>query len=90
MDEHTACEQSYKNGFKDGFDSGVKATECRQSELAIRVKVAYEIMADCHSKICRRQYTEIPNMVFDEISEVLGHLLDIQASLGVLKREEDL
>lgn len=87
MNPYLACEQAYKNGFEDGRASKLPSNP----ELATRVKVAYELLSQCHSTICRSHKTfETLDSVRTKLHDVLLGLLDIQADLGILKREEDL
>lgn len=87
MDPYQACEQAYKNGFEDGRASKLPSNP----ELATRVKVAYELLSQCHSTICGSPQTvDTLDIVRTKLHDVLLSLLDIQVDLGILKREEDL
>ena len=87
MNPYQACEQAYRNGYNDGRAS----TQPHNLELATRVKVAYELLAGCHTTICR-SHPGADDLIFvcDKLHSVLNQLLDIQVDLGVLKKEEDL
>lgn len=87
MNPYQACEQAYKNGFEDGRASQVPSNP----ELATRVKVAYELLSQCHSTICRsRRTSDTLDTVRTRLHDVMLSLLDIQVDLGILKREEDV
>ena len=87
MNPYQACEQAYKNGFEDGRASKVPSNH----ELATRVKVAYELLSQCHSTICgSRQTSDTLDIVRTRLHDVMLSLLDIQVDLGILKREEDI
>lgn len=82
MNPYTACELAYKNGFE----------ACRHNtEIAVRVKLAYELLAECHSTICRSRPSP-DDLIFirDDLHSIMNRLLDVQVKLGVFKREEDL
>jgi hypothetical protein len=87
MNQYQACEQAYKNGFEAGAASKLPSNP----ELATRVKVAYELLSQCHSAICGSHQTlDTLDTVRTKLHDVLLGLLDIQVDLGVLKREEDI
>ena len=87
MNQYQACEQAYKNGFEAGVASKLPSNP----ELATRVKVAYELLSQCHSAICMSQQTSTTlDLVRPKLHDVLLSLLEIQVDLGVLKREEDI
>jgi hypothetical protein len=81
MDMYTACEQAYKNG----YDSGKHNTE-----IATRVKIAYEQLAKCHTDLCRTYIRGENDDLIYSLQDAMNMLLDIQVKLGVLKPEEDL
>lgn len=82
MNPYTACELAYNNGFEAGK---------HKTEIAVRVKLAYEQLAECHSAICRSRPSP-DDLIFirDDLHSIMNRLLDVQVKLGVLKREEDL
>jgi hypothetical protein len=82
MDAFTACEQAYKN---DGYDNGQ-----RNTEIAMRVVVAYEQLAKCHTDLCKAYKRGENDELIYSIQDAMNSLLDIQVKLGILKREEDL
>ena len=87
MNPYLACEQAYKNGFEDGRASNLPSNP----ELATRVKVAYELLSQCHSTICgSHQTSDTLDTVRTKLHDVLLSLLDIQVDLGALKREEGI
>jgi hypothetical protein len=81
MDMYTACEQAYKNG----YDSGKHNTE-----IATRVKIAYEQLAKCHTDLCRAYKRGENDELIYSVQDAMNSLLDIQVKLGILKQEEDL
>lgn len=87
MNPYQACEQAYKNGYNDGL----AAAQPYDLEIAARVKVAYEILATCHTTICRQHpITAQLESARSKIQSSLDNLLEAQVDLGILKREEDL
>ena len=81
MSAYDACEHAYKNGYDNGQ---------RNTEIAMRVKVAYEQLATCHTDLCRNcKRGENDDLIYD-LQDVMIALLNIQVKLGVLKQEEDL
>lgn len=81
MDPYIATETSYKNGFEAGKQN---------TEIATRVKVAYEQLSKCHTDIClASKRGENENLIYS-LQDAMNALLDVQVKLGVLKREEDL
>lgn len=87
MNTYRACEQAYKNGFEDGK----KSAGVHNIEIALRVKLAYEQLAESHSAICRSRPSP-DDLIFirDDLHSIMNRLLEIQVKLGVLKREEDI
>ena len=83
MNAYTACEQAYNNGFA----AGKEAANPFSIEMDTRVKVAYEQLGKCHTKLCRNA---VDKSLCDDLQDVLNKLLAIQVRLGGLRREEDL
>lgn len=81
MDKYTACEQAYKNGYDNGKHN---------TEIAMRVKVAYEQLAACHTDLCRAYKRGESDELIYSLQDAMNSLLDIQVKLGILKREADL
>ena len=78
MDEYTLQELAYNNGYN-------KAKSI--TELDTRLKVAYEQLAKCHTKLCRQNADKD---LCEDFREVLNKILNIQVKLGTMKREEDI
>jgi len=78
MDEYTLQELAYNNGYN-------KAKSI--IELDTRLKVAYEQLAKCHTKLCRQNADKD---LCEDFREVLNKILNIQVKLGTMKREEDI
>ena len=78
MDEYTLQELAYNNGYN-------KAKTI--IELDTRLKVAYEQLAKCHTKLCRQNADKD---LCEDFREVLNKILNIQVKLGTMKREEDI
>jgi hypothetical protein len=85
MNEYTACEQAYKNGFNAGINAYAKSDYA----LGVRVQLAYEQLSKCHSSICTNFSTR-PDAaeLLAELTAAMDQLLELQVKLGILKREE--
>lgn len=78
MDKYTLQELAYNNG----YDKAKAITE-----LDTRLKVSYEQLAKCHTKLCRQNADKD---LCEDFREVLNKILNIQVKLGTMKREEDI
>lgn len=83
MKDYDISEVSYKNGYEDGRNS----VDSLGIEITTRVKVAYEQLGKCHTKLCRSSGDE---ELCEDFREVLNKLLHIQVKLGALKKETDI
>lgn len=83
MDAYDATEIAYKNGFIAGRESASPL----QVEINTRLKVAYEQLGKCHTKLCR---SSADKEICEDFREVLNNILNIQVKLGMIKKEEDL
>ena len=85
MDKRDAAEAAYKNGFEAGQNHyNIKA------ELITRIKVAYEQLGKCHTKICRTEPYYKDEELIGDFQDILNALLRLQVKFGILKREEDI
>lgn len=83
MDAYHASEVAYKNGFNAGRESANPLN----IEVETRVKVAYEQLSKCHTKLCR---SSADAGLCEDLRAVLNGILNIQVKLGTMKREEDI
>lgn len=60
-----------------------------KTEIIVRTKVAYEIISDCHSKLCREveRNSEEDNKWCEQMSELIFDMIDMLTIMGELKRE---
>lgn len=85
MNEYTAYEQAYKNGFEAGKLSAVS-----HAEVASRVKVAYEQLSKCNTQLCSTTFRNTDCSLVDAFSDLLLKLIDVQAKLGIFKEKTDI
>lgn len=85
MDIFQASEQAYKNGFEAG-----QASHNIKSEITTRIKVAYEQLSKCHTKICRTLPYYEDKALIGDFQDILNALLELQVKFGMIKREEDI
>ena len=83
MNKYDLQEAAYKNG----YEAGKNSVDSLGIEIATRVKVAYEQLGKCHTKLCRNSGDD---GLCEDFREVLNKLLHIQVKLGALKKEADI
>lgn len=83
MNAYDASEIAYNNGFSAGRESANPF----KVEIDTRLKVAYEQLGKCHTKLCR---SSADKELCEDFRELLNSILNIQVKLGMIKREEDI
>ena len=61
-----------------------------KEEVCTRIKVAYEQLGKCHTKICRTDPYYKDEELIGDFQDILNALLRLQVKLGTMKREEDI
>lgn len=86
MNMYHACEVAYKNGYA----AGELSKEPDKVEIGTRVKVAYEQLASCRTRLCQSANKGESDKLVYKLQEAMDKLLDIQVILGVLEAKEGL
>ncbi len=81
MDEYSACEMAYKNGFEAAKN---------KTEMCTRIKVAYEQLGKVHTELCRQCKRRNDNELIYDVQDILNAILKVEVKLGMIKREEDM
>ena len=84
MDKFLASELAYNNGFEAGKTSAQLTTA-----VNTRIKVAYEQLSKCHTKLCRTAPYYDNKELVEDFQGILNALLKLQVKLGLIDTEED-
>lgn len=61
-----------------------------KEEICTRIKVAYEQLGKCHTKICRTDPYYQDDEIIRDFQDILNALLRLQVKFGMIKSEEDI
>ena len=74
MDSNLATELSYKNGYAAGK---------LNTEITMRLKLAYEQLSFCHADICKNtQQRDNLDYLLNDLREAMGTLLALRTRFG--------
>ena len=61
-----------------------------KEEICTRIKVAYEQLGKCHTKICRTDPYYKDEELIGDFQDILNALLRLQVKFGTFKQEADI